>query len=149
MFDAWNELYSNSMIVRSGVLYAHVAGMLVGGGCAVAADRLTLLSPASDAHQLNAIGGVHRVVVGGIVSLIISGALMFAANVDTYISSPYYWTKMALFGLLLLNGWRLTKAERDARVGMASGWARLRSASVASLVLWLLTALCGAILPNV
>lgn len=149
MFDAWNEIYSNSMVVRSAVLYGHVAGMLVGGGCAVAADRMTLLSQAGDAQQLKAVGGVHRIVIGGIGALVVSGALMFAANVDTYLSSPYYWTKMALFALLLINGRRLTVAERDARAGMASGWVRLRGASVASLVLWLLTALCGAILPNV
>lgn len=149
MFEAWNEIYSNSAIWRTAILYAHVGGLLVGGGCAVAADRLTLQAAPGDAQQLAAIGGVHRVVLAGLAALVVSGALMLFANFDTYIVSPYFWTKMGLMVALLGNGVRLSRAEQAARVGMASGWARLRSASTASLVLWLLLTLFGAILPNV
>ena len=149
MFEAWSEIYSNSAVWRTVVLYAHVGGLLVGGGCAVAADRLTLHAAPGDAHQLQAIGGVHRVVLAGLAALVVSGALMLFANFDTYIVSPYFWTKMALFVALLGNGVRLSRAEQAARAGVPSGWARLRSASTASLVLWLLITLFGAILPNV
>lgn len=149
MLSAWSEVYSNSAVWRSVILYAHIAGMLVGGGCAVAADRMTLLASAGDEHQLNAVAGVHRVVLAGIASLVVSGLLLFAANLETFLVSPFFWTKMVLFALLLVNGLRVTKAEQAARAGDASGWMRLRAASVTSLILWLLVALCGAILPNV
>jgi len=149
MLSAWSEIYSDSALWRTVILYLHVGGLLVGGGSAVAMDRLTLLAAPGDAHQLRAIAGVHRVVLGGLAALFVSGGLMFAANFDTYSVSPYYWTKMVLVALLLLNGARLTRAEQDARNGVMSGWSRLRSAATVSLVLWLLIALFGAILPNV
>ncbi len=148
MFESWSEIYSNSAVLRSLILYAHLAGLLVGGGCALAADRMTLGAAPGDAAQLKAVAGVHRVVLGGLAALAISGLLMLAANLNTFIGSRVYWTKMGLVLLLLINGARLTRAEQAARTSVAH-WPRLRSASVTSLVLWLLIALFGAMLPNV
>ena len=149
MLDAWKELYSNSAIWRSAVLYAHIGGILVGGGVAIATDRLTLISPPNDAGQLRVVGGVHRLVVGAIALIAMSGLLMLAADLDTFLVSRVFWAKMLLVVLLLMNGLRLVKAEHAARAGDASGWARLRGASMTSLVLWLLIALLGSALPNV
>lgn len=149
MLEAWTELYSNSAVWRSLVLYAHIGGILVGGGCAVATDRLTLISPPNDANQLRIVGGVHRVVVVAIACIAASGLLMFAADINTFVVSKVFWTKMFLVAMLLINGLRLLKAEQAARAGEPSGWARLRGASIASLVLWLLIALLGSVLPNV
>lgn len=149
MFEAWSEFYSNSAMWRTGVLYAHMGGLLLGGGCAVAADRLTLLAAPDDAHQLKAVAGVHRVVLAGLGAMVVSGVLMLAANLDTYIVSRFFWIKMGLVALLLINGARLARAGQAARAGAGPGWGRLRSASIVSLVLWFLTALFGAILPNV
>jgi uncharacterized membrane protein len=149
MFDTWSEIYSNSAVWRTVILYAHIGGILVGGGCAVAADRLTLLAAPADASQLKAIAGVHRIVIAGLTAIVISGLLMLAADLDTFIGSRIYWTKMALVVLLLINGLRLTRAERAARGGGTAEWMRLRRASQASLALWLLIALFGAMLPNV
>ena len=149
MLEAWTELYSNSPVWRSVILYAHIGGILVGGGSAVAIDRLTLLSPPNDAHQLRVVGGVHRLVITAIVFIALSGSLMLAANLETYIVSKVFWTKMLLVVLLLGNGLRMLRAEQAVRAGAPSGWGRLRSASLASLVLWLLIALFGAVLRNV
>lgn len=149
MFASWSEIYSNSAIWRSVILFGHVGGLLLAGGCAVAADRLTLLATPGDTHQLKALAGSHRVVLGGLVAIVVSGALMLTANLDTYLASRFFWTKMALVVVLLINGVRLTRAEAAARAGASSGWARLRSASVASMTLWVLITLFGAILPNV
>ena len=149
MFSAWNEIYSNSKVLQSGIQFAHVGGLLVGAGCAVAADRLTLLAPADDANQLKALEGSHRVVLGGLVSMFVSGALMVAADFDHFIVSRWFWFKMALIVVLMINGVRLARAEQAARAAQPGAWARLRSASVASLVLWVLVTLFGAILPNV
>ena len=149
MLAAWNEFYSNSALWRSIILYAHVGGLLLGAGCAVAADRLTLLSRPGDAHQLNALAGSHKVVLAGLVLMFVSGGLMLASNFDTLIVSKWFWVKMALIVVLLMNGVRLNRAEQAARAGEPSGWVRLRSASLASLVLWFLITFVGAVLPNV
>jgi hypothetical protein len=149
MFDAWSEIYSDSAVWRSAVLYAHVGGLLLGGGCAIAADRLTILAAPGDTRQLQSIAGVHRVVLIGLALLAVSGVAMLLANFDTYIVSTVFWTKMACVALLLINGVRLTRAEQAARLGMPAAWPRLRAAAWASLALWFLTVLCGAILPNV
>ena len=51
--------------------------------------------------------------------------------------------------LVLGNGVRLSLAEQTAREGNPLGWPRLRSASILSMILWVLVTLFGAILPNV
>ena len=51
--------------------------------------------------------------------------------------------------MLLGNGVRLSLAEQTAREGNPLGWPRLRSASILSMILWVLVTLFGAILPNV
>ena len=129
MFESWSQIYSNSAVLRSLILYAHIAGLLVGGGCALAADRMTLRAAPGDAAQLTAVAGVHRVVLGGLAALAVSGLLMLAANLDTFIGSRVYWTKRGLVLLLLVNGARLTRAEQAARTS-AAHWPRLRRASV-------------------
>lgn len=149
MLEAWTELYSNSAVWRSAILYAHVGGILVGGGSAVAIDRLTLMAPPDDPHQLRVVGGVHRLVVTAIALIAASGLLMLAANLETYLMSKVFWAKMFFVVMLLANGLRLVGAEKAVRSGAPSGWGRLRSASLTSLVLWLLIALFGAVLPNV
>ena len=149
MLEAWTELYSNSAVWRSLVLYTHIGGILIGGGSAVAIDRLTLISPPNDPGQLRIVGGVHRLDVTAIVFIAASGLLMLAANLETYLVSKVFWTKMFFVVMLLANGLRMMGAEKAVRTGLPSGWGRLRSASLTSLVLWLLIALCGAVLPNV
>lgn len=149
MLATWNEIYSNSAIWRTLVLFSHVGGLLLGAGCAVAADRLTLLAQPGDTHQLKALAGVHRVVLIGLVFMGVSGLLMVGADLDHYLTSKWFWTKMALVVLLLLNGVRLARAEQGARAAEPQAWSRLRSASLASLVLWFLVTFFGAVLPNV
>ena len=149
MLETWTELYSNSAAWRTIILYAHIGGILIGGGCAIATDRLTLLSAPNDARQLRVIGGVHKLIVGCIAFIASSGLLMLAANLETYLASKVFWTKMLLVVLLLINGLRLLAAERAARAGEPAGWGRLRGASIASLLLWLTIAFFGAMLPNV
>ena len=60
-----------------------------------------------------------------------------------------FWLKMGLMVLLLLNGALLLRGERQVTAGRARAWARLHYAAVASLVLWFLTTLAGAALPNI
>ena len=151
--EHWTAVYSNHAALRTAVGFIHFAGLVGGGGCAIAADRATLLawkqSDTDRAAQLASIHAIHRVVVTGLVLIFVSGLLLFAADVDTYLTSRVFWTKMGLVALLLLNGVLVTRGEQLAATAVEAGWARLRLASIASLALWFLTTLAGAALPNV
>jgi hypothetical protein len=150
--QGWTSFYSSHAAVRTCVGFVHVAGLVSGGGAAISADRATLLAARLDgaarAAQLTAVRNTHRVVVAGLAAVIASGLLLFAADVETYATSVIFWTKMALVGLLLANGWLIVRAERLAGADAAS-WRALRRGALVSLLLWFLTTLAGAALPNI
>jgi hypothetical protein len=68
--------------------------------------------------------------------------------VSTFLHSTLFWIKMGLVGLLVINGALMLAAERRARLGAAGSWGRLHALAVGSLVLWTVTTLVGAALPN-
>lgn len=150
----WTSVYSNHAAVRTSVTFIHIAGLIGGGGCAIAADRATLIAardPDPDArrYQLGMLRTTHRTVLFGLVLVILSGILLFAADFDTFLHSRFFWLKMALVALLFVNGGVLLEAERRAQRGMEAAWKMLRATAVLSLVLWFLTTLAGATLPNI
>jgi hypothetical protein len=152
--DAWAALYSDSALLRTAIGFAHVAGLVAGGGSAVVADRSILRAARRRAdpearEQLVRLHAMHRGVILGLGVVIASGLLLFASDVDTYVHSWVFWTKMVAVGGLFLNGAVVMAAERGAAHGHPRGWDRLVRASTASLALWFLTTLLGAALPNV
>jgi hypothetical protein len=56
---------------------------------------------------------------------------------------------MALMATLLFNGFVMLLGERKVQRGDARAWRQLHHVAVSSLVLWFLTTLAGAALPNV
>jgi len=153
LFDTWSSLYSNHAALRTSIEFLHVGGLIAGGGCAVAADRMTLMAIRDDAGtrvlRLAALKGIHRVVVAGLIVIIISGVLMFGADVDMFLYSKAFWLKMGLMLLLIANGVVLVRAERRVEHGDQAAWTELRYTATASLVLWFLTTLAGSALPNI
>jgi Family of unknown function (DUF6644) len=139
----WAQLYSDDQVVSSTVTYAHLAGVLLGGGVAVAADRSALGADRPDA-AIDA--RVHRWVVIGLAIIVASGVLMMLADLHTYLTSAVFWIKMGLTVLLLGNGYLRVRAETAVQRGVAAAWRRLRSTSIASLVLWFLILLAGTVL---
>jgi hypothetical protein len=133
--------------------FAHVAGLLAAGGSAIAADRATLVAwrrdAASRVAQARELDGTHRLVVIGLIIVSASGLLLLAADWDTYLHSWVFWTKMGFVALLLANGGLLVHAGRRAQTGHQRAWTRLGYGSMMSLLLWFLTTLLGAALPNV
>jgi dipeptide/tripeptide permease len=140
----WAQLYSDDRAVSSVVTYLHLAGVLLGGGVAVAADRATIAADRTDGAAVA--WPVHRWVVAGLVVIVVSGVLMMLSDLHTYVTSPVFWTKMGLTLLLLGNGYVRLQAETAVSRGVAAAWRRLRSTSIASLVLWFAILLAGTIL---
>jgi hypothetical protein len=158
LLSPWQSAYSNSKAVSSAVFFAHVAGLLFGGGFAVAADRATLrairATPAQRLQTLVELDAVHRPVLVGLSLLFASGLLQLAADIETFAASPVYWIKMGLVVLLLANGYTLKRTETLLRVRNGGEphdplWARLRLTAISSLVLWTSIVLAGTVLNNV
>lgn len=144
----WSGLYSDHHSVSVTVRFLHLAALVVGGGTALATDRHLLGAGRIDTSARQAAlalaGRSHRIVVPALAVMALTGALMAAADLETYLPSRLFWTKMALVALLLTNGALLVGAERAATVGSSErGWVRVRVASTASAVLWLTTLLAG------
>ncbi len=155
----WNSLYADSKAVSTAVTSLHILALLFGGGLALAADRSTLRALKRPEHervtQLRELRSVHRPVVMALTLLFVSGAAMALADVQTFATSWYFWVKMGLVALLMVNGYYLLLIEKrlNAATSPAAGgsvpaglWSHLKRASVASLTLWTLTALAGAVL---
>ena len=150
--ESWSSVYANSAILRTTVSFAHIAGLVAGGGCAVASDRATLLvrraTPSARADQARALGTVHRVVLGGLAAVVLSGILLALADFQAYWAAPIFWLKMALVVALLVNGWVLARAGARVGRGDTTAWNTLYATSIFSLLLWFATTLAGAALPN-
>jgi hypothetical protein len=150
--ETWASLYANHSAIRTMIGFMHIGGLVGGGGCAIAADRITLMNanqkPSVRMMQLESLRNSHRVVILGLILVMLSGVLLFAADVDTFIYSKLFWVKMALIAMLLVNGSLLVRVEHRAERGEERAWKRLVVASTASILLWFLTTLAGAALLN-
>lgn len=148
----WQSLYAESTTLPAALNFAHLGGLLVGGGLALAADRQTLRagggSLAERARQLGELAALHRVVLAALALVVASGVALFLADVEQFAASPWYWGKMALVALLLANGALMQRSERALREGGpdASRWTRLRGHAAASAALWLAVTFAGVVL---
>jgi uncharacterized membrane protein len=151
--ETWTSFFSNHAAVRTSLGFFHVGGLVIGGGCAISADRMTLRaarrSVAERAFQLEALRSTHRLVVFSLAAVTLSGLLLFAADAENFLHSVFFWMKMGLVVALLVNGFFLTRAERKAETDAVRGWRWLTVTSTISVVLWMLTTLAGAALPNI
>lgn len=155
LFEPWSHVYASSKIVATLVTFGHVASLLLAGGLAVATDRATLralrLAAAERGRHLEELAGAHRMVVGGIALSLVTGLLLFAADVESFYASWVFWVKMLMIAVLLANGYVMTEAERVLRADAAEGspaWGRLRRAALVSMMLWYSITLAGVALVN-
>ena len=122
--EPWNHLFGHSKMVSGTVTGAHIIALMFAGGLAIASDRLTLRAHGRDRltrmNQLREVADVHGAVLIGLVVLFVSGVLLAASDVETFLPSPYFWVKLSLVALLLINGAFLTTTdvpcERDRPV---------------------------------
>ncbi|MBL0179478.1 MAG: hypothetical protein IPP98_10195 [Gemmatimonadetes bacterium] len=104
----WQTFYGDSRLTEIAVTSVHVVAMLLGGGFAVAADRLTLRTTRRDTADrmamLDELQSVHRPVMVGLAALFASGVALAASDVETFAASPAFLVKLALVVLLSVNG---------------------------------------------
>lgn len=151
LLEPWAGFYSDSKLAETIVTFGHVGALVVGGGVAIAADRATLRtqSDVDRRRHLLEVAGLHRVVVTSLAIVIVSGILMFAADVETFWGSWIFWVKMALIALLLVNGARMRSIERRAAtepVVTAAHWTALRGTAWTSIALWMVITFAGVAL---
>ena len=134
---SWNSYYGNHQALSVTIRYVHLAALVIGGGTALAIDReiFGLRKSAPHVHDatIARLNRAHTLVIASIVFIVASGFLMAGADVETYLVSPTFWTKMALVVMLLINGAVLARAGR----GSAGVSRRLTVASAVSAILWL------------
>ena len=151
--ENWTSFFSNHAALRTLIDFFHIGGLVIAGGFAISADRMTLRASrrgvAERALQLEALRSTHRIVVFSLAAVTGSGLLLLAADADVFLHSVFFWTKMGLVVALLINGFFLTVAERRAETDAVRGWKWLAVASTLSVALWMLTTLAGAALPNI
>ena len=153
LLQTWASFYANHAAIRTLVAFVHVGALIAGGGLAVATDRIMLTGVVDDGSSrrslLERLQSTHRPVIGSLGLIAISGFLLFASDFETFLYSKFFWSKMGLVALLVINGRVLWGAERRALSGDHRAWRTLRLSAIASLTLWFLTTLGGVALPNI
>ena len=150
-FAPWQDLYSDSTVISTSVTALHLIGMLVGGGLAIAADRVTLRvadeEPGQRERHLGELSAIHRPVLLALGLLFITGLMMVASDISTFLTSPVLWVKLALVALLVFNGVVLERNETLLRRSSGEGsWSRLRFSARCSIALWIATLIAGTVL---
>ena len=158
-FAPWQSVYSDSKVISTTVVGAHVLAMFIGGGFAVGADRTTLRTLRAEAseraRQLAELHQIHTPVLVSMAVLVVTGIMLATADIKTFATAPMFWIKLALVVSLMVNGAVLTKTEQSlGRERVAADgahqqlWGRLRTISWMSLLLWSATLIAGVILQN-
>lgn len=160
LFAPWQALYSDSVLLSTAVTALHLIGMLVGGGLAIAADRASLRiseeAPGQREWHIGELNAIHRPVLLALSLLFLTGLMMIAADVQTFVTSPVLWVKLSLVALLVINGVVLERTETALRRTTGSAvagsserlWSRLRTSAVFSIALWIATLVTGVFLVN-
>jgi hypothetical protein len=137
----WSAYYGDHQMVSLMIRYLHLAALMVGGGTALAIDRVVLGTARTRTDDrrraaFTAMKGSHRVVVPALMVVTASGILMAAADWTTFAASRLFWIKMLSFALLVLNGAVLVAVERAyARSADGVMWRRVVMASGVSCAL--------------
>jgi uncharacterized membrane protein len=141
----WASLYGNSQPISVGVVFLHLAGLMIGGGRAIAADADVLATPALDSALVERLRRAHQVVIPALSVVFITGLLMAASDLELFAASGAFAVKLTLVALLSGNGFVLWLSEgRLSRTATAAAaWRVTRLSAGASLVLWLATLLAG------
>ncbi len=150
LLEPWSTVYGESTVLSAGIKYAHLGAMMVGGGLAIAADRMVLRAgvPVSAEGRValaETVGDVHRPVVIALLVSAVSGALLLSADLEALAANKVLWVKFGLLLLLAGNGMLMLRDERALRreTGGGRAFLALRARAFTSVALWLAITLAG------
>ena len=162
--EPWRRLYAQSPLLSTLILFGHLGGLFAAGGLTVAADRATLSLDPSDEidrrRHLSDLARLQRPVWIAFVIALVSGALLFLADVEAFALSRIFWTKMALVALLVANSLFTARLDAALRREEAAApeppaadlralrWRRRRAGALASALLWFGLVLVGTALAS-
>ena len=157
--EPWQKLYAHSTVVATLVLFGHVAGLVVAAALTFSTEASVLrLDPADDAERgryLRITSPARRPIGIALGLAMLSGILLFLADLEAFAVSPVFWTKMVLVVLLLANvrvASRLDAGLRGADDAPEHRherlWWRRRASAWTAAVLWLALLLCGSALAS-
>jgi hypothetical protein len=161
--EPWRRLYAHSPLLSTLILFGHLGGLFAAGGLTVAADRATLRLDPTDHHDrrrhLTDLARLQRPVWLAFAIALLSGALLFLADVEAFALSPIFWTKMALVAVLVANSVYTARLDtallRDESApatqrgpGADDRWRRRRAGAAASALLWFGLVLVGTALAS-
>ena len=93
--------------LKSAAIILHLIGVVIGAGGAYVSDFLYLKSTKDgslDVKELRTLRRASKIVWFGLVILFASGIILFSLNPAVYAASSKFLTKMAVVGVLTLNG---------------------------------------------
>jgi hypothetical protein len=147
----WTDYYGDHRLISVSIRFLHLAGIVLAGGTGLFSDRRVLRAARTRSEPPEAVlaflGKTHTHVIAWLLVVIITGALMTAADTATFLVSLVYWIKMAAVALLVVNGTALVLLERRAaRRGAAAVWPHVILASSLSAIFWLGALFMGVLL---
>ena len=156
--EPWQKLYAHSTVVATLVLFGHVAGLVVAAALTFSTEASVLrLDPADDAERgryLRITSPARRPIGIALGVAMLSGILLFLADLEAFAVSPVFWTKMLLVVLLLVNAAVASHLDarllREADVARAQDglWRRRRVSAWTTAVLWFALVLSGSALAS-
>lgn len=101
------------------VIHIHLLTLLVTGVCVLVADKdaLSWVQGKKRTLSLRKLSTLHIVVSGGLVLMILSGALLAYPMLDYLITQPSFWVKMSFVLLLSINAFFIGTLMQKASEG--------------------------------
>ncbi len=97
---------------KSIVTIFHVFSVVLGMGCALITDVLFIyfaMNKKLSLQEIKITRILSSIVMYALCAIIITGGLLFLSDVDKYLNSVKFLTKMSIVGILTLNGLLLHK----------------------------------------
>ncbi len=126
----------------------HILALFLFAG-AVSIMDLALLGALRGAKPATIVLQSRHAAIGGLLLMMVTGSVLFAAEASHVAMNPVFQIKAALIGIGILNALVTGPPLRRALVEMPAGAPfplRLRAAAVVSLLTWLSVAACGRLI---
>lgn len=157
--EPWQQLYAHSTVVATLVLFGHVGGLIVAGALTFSTESGALRLDPADAgdreRYLRVVSRSRSVIAFALAIAMVSGFLLFLADLEAFAVSRVFWAKMLLVVLLLANAFiasrldaRLRRTDDAATERHDGLWRRRRASAWATAVLWFALVLSGSALAS-